>query len=227
VVEHIHNDTAPDTATALRGADWLAGLPRSQAALRFARARHAGQRREVDQTAFIAHPVEVGRLLRADGQQDEVIAAGLLHDVLEKTATTSTQLRARFGSDIARLVESVSDDSSLRDYKSRKRELRDRVAHAGPAACAVFAADKIAKVRELALLPVSQLRNRPENRAKLAHYRASLAMLRRVDGNLPLVDRLDAELSQLLARPVTVTRRAGLITSAAAATRSQPRAPTT
>ncbi len=56
-------------------------------------------------------------------QPDEVIAAGLLHDVLEKTATTSLELERRFGARIARLVESVSDDPSIADYETRKREL--------------------------------------------------------------------------------------------------------
>ena len=196
-----------------RAAEPFAGLPMAQAALRFARARHAGQRREIDHAPFIDHPIEVAWLLLRDGQPDEVIAAGLLHDVLEKTATTSAELRRRFGARITRLVESVSDDPSIRDYEPRKRDLRDRIAQADPDTHAVFAADKIAKVRELALLPAQQL-NEPKNRAKLAHYRASGNMLRRMDGDLPLVEQLDAELNRLAvtrtqsARPITSARRA-------------------
>ncbi len=220
----IHNDTAPGMATARprRAGRQFAGLPMAQAALRFARARHAGQRREIDHAPFITHVIEVGGLLRGDSQPDEIIAAGLLHDVLEKTATTSAELHRQFGAQIARLVESVSDDPSLGDYKSRKRELRDRIARVNPGARAVFAADKIAKVRELALLPAWQL-NEHKNRAKLAHYRASLKMLRRMDGDLPLVQRLDAELNQLLARAVTRTHSAGPTTSAAGAKHSKLR----
>ena len=66
---------------------------------------------------------------------------------------------------------------------------------------AIFAADKVSKVRELALLPSS----RPDEattRAKLAHYRASLEMLRGVAGNSALVDLLDTELNRLSHRPV-------------------------
>jgi hypothetical protein len=140
--------------------------------------------------------------------------------VLEKTATTSAELHRRFGAHIARVVESVSDDPSLGDYKPRKRELRDRVAHADPGTCAVFTADKIAKVRELALLPAGQL-NEPRNRAKLAHYRASLEILRRVAGEVPLVDRLDAELKQLVARAVSGARSASPIASATGSKRSR------
>ena len=204
MTEAIHTDEAAGTTTARarRGAGQFTRLPIAQAALRFASARHAHQYREIDGAPFIAHPIEVGSLLRRDGQPDEIIAAGLLHDVLEKTRTTSGQLHRRFGARIARVVESVSDDPSLADYRPRKRELRDRIAHADPGARAVFAADKIAKVRELALLPAWQLNER-KNRAKLAHYRASLDMLRRVDGHMPLVDRLDAELNRLGAPAIT------------------------
>ena len=101
-----------------RSAEPFAGLPMAQAALRFARARHAGQRRAIDHAPFIDHPIEVAWLLRRDDQPDEVIAAGLLHDALEKTATTSAELRRRFGARIARLVESVSDDPSIRDMSA-------------------------------------------------------------------------------------------------------------
>jgi len=190
--------------------------------VRFARARHAGQHREIDHAPFIAHPIEVGRLLHGDGQSDEIIAAGLLHDVLERTPTTSAELHRRFGARIARIVESVSDNPSLGDYTSRKRDLRDRVAHGDPRTRAVFAADKIAKVHELALLPAWQL-NEPKNRAKLAHYRASLETLRRVDGNTPLIHRLDAELNRLLARDVAGAHTAGPITSAKGSTHKKRR----
>ncbi len=118
VAKSIDNDETPGIATTRpqRAAGHFAGLPMAQAALRFARARHAGQRREVDHAAFITHPIEVGSLLRRDAQPDEIIAAGLLHDVLEKTATTSAELHRRFGTQIAQRVESVSDDPSIGDY---------------------------------------------------------------------------------------------------------------
>ena len=209
-----------------RASNSFPALPIARAALTFASARHANQHREIDHAPFIAHPIEVGSLLRADGQPDVVIAAGLLHDVLEKTGTTRSELQRRFGARIAGLVESVSDDPSIDDYGSRKRELRDRVAHAGSNTVAIFAADKISKVRELTLLPTSRL-NETTTRAKLAHYRASLKMLRRVGRNSALVDLLDAELGRLSQKPVTGTCADGAITTIARAKRSRPRARTT
>jgi (p)ppGpp synthase/HD superfamily hydrolase len=213
------------TVRSRRAADRFAGFPIAQAALEFASERHAGQYREIDHAPFIAHPIEVGWLLRCDGQPDEAIAAGLLHDVLEKTATTSAELRHRFGVRIGRLVETVSDDPSRLDYEARKRDLRARVAHADSDTAAVFAADKIAKVRELALLTPWQL-HETNTRAKLAHYRASLTMLRRVARDLPLVDLLDTELNQHVAPAITENHSAGAITSATRSKRSMHRTPT-
>jgi hypothetical protein len=123
-------------------------------------------------------------------------------------AATGAELERRFGPRVVRLVESVSDDPSVTDYDSRKRELRHRVALAGPDTRAVFAADKIAKVRELALLPTQRLRE-PTVRAKVRHYRASLEMLHRAAGELGLVDLLDAELERVLARTVNANSQAG------------------
>ena len=175
------NDEVSGSATvrSRRATNLFPGLPIARAAVKFASARHASQYRETDHAPFITHPIEVGCLLHWDRQPDEVIAAGLLHDVLEKTGTTRAELQRRFGACVAGLVGSVSDDPSIDDYESRKRELRDRVARAGSDTVAIFAADKVSKVRELALLPTARL-DETTTRAKLAHYRASLEMLRGV-----------------------------------------------
>ena len=119
MTEGIHTDEAPGTATAQprRGAGQFARLPIAQAALRFASRPPRPPVPGIDHAPFIAHPIEVGSLLRRDGQPVEIIAAELLHDVLEKTATTSAELHHRFGAQIAKVVESVSDDPLLGDYK--------------------------------------------------------------------------------------------------------------
>jgi len=176
----------------------------TRAAFGFAAARHAGQYREIDGVPFIVHPIEVGRLLHGDGQPDDVVAAGLLHDVLEKTATPALELEFEFGTHLAQLVAAVSDDDSITTYEERKRELRDRVERSGSETLAIYAADKISKVRELGLLSAWRASQR-KNQAKLAHYLASLEMLRRAAGGTGLVICLDAELGRL--EPRALKRR--------------------
>ena len=111
-----------------------ARFPISQAALVYARRLHEGQRRKADGAPFIEHPIEVGMLLYEAGAIDEVIAAGLLHDVLEKTAATPYELSARFGRRVGEIVGAVTDDPRIVGYSRRKAALREQVADAGAGA---------------------------------------------------------------------------------------------
>lgn len=167
----------------------------SRVALRYAASVHAGQIRQVDGAPFIAHSQEVAALLFGSGASDEVIAAGALHDVLEKTPLTAFDLRRRFGSEVAGLVLAVSEDARIRRYRVRKATLRMRVSAAGEEALQIFAADKISKVRELRLQRrVLSPRAVLERRRRLAHYRQSLRLLEERTPASPLVDALASEL---------------------------------
>lgn len=170
------------------------GLPKTAAAFRYARALHDGQRRQVDGAPFIRHPLEVGSLLHSVGADDDVIAAGILHDALEKTGATSADLSERFGERVADLVGAVTEDESIRGYARRKAALREQVAQAGPEALMLFAADKLSKVRELRLGPTTPA---PLRRRRLRHYRHCLGLLEDRLPACPLVGELKAELSAL------------------------------
>ena len=65
-------------------------------ALSVARRAHAGQFRQTgcDEIPFIDHPLAVAELLAEHGYPDEVLAAGLLHDVAEH-AEVEPELAAR------------------------------------------------------------------------------------------------------------------------------------
>jgi (p)ppGpp synthase/HD superfamily hydrolase len=171
-------------------------MPRSRAALAYAEEQHAGQRRKADGAPFIAHPIEVGSLLYEAGAGDDVIAAGVLHDTIEKTETDGTELRLRFGARIAALVAAVSEDERIPGYATRKAALRRQVEAAGTDALMVFAADKVSKVREL---PVKRSGSEAEiasrtRQRKIRHYRDCLEMLERHLADSPLVVQLRVEL---------------------------------
>jgi (p)ppGpp synthase/HD superfamily hydrolase len=119
-------------------------------ALETARQAHAGQlRRGSDGRPFIDHPVAVAELLAERRYNDEVLAAALLHDVVEKSEIESTEVRERFGDVVAGLVGALTEDETIADYEERKEEHRQRVAAADPAALAIFAADKLTNVAML------------------------------------------------------------------------------
>jgi len=119
-------------------------------ALETAQRQHAGQlRRGSDGRPFIEHPIAVAELLLREGCSDEVVAAGLLHDVVEKSDTTVEEVRERFGEIVAELVGVMTEDASIEDYEERKEEHRRRVATGNRAALPIFAADKLTNVATL------------------------------------------------------------------------------
>ena len=104
----------------------------------------------------------------------------------------------------------MSEDPTIADYGDRKSALRKQVAHAGPDAHAVFAADKVTKTRELRAqaarggetLASSALQRR------LEHYENSLRMLQREAPDLPLVSQLAFELWAMRTLPPRAARSA-------------------
>jgi (p)ppGpp synthase/HD superfamily hydrolase len=187
---------------------FVAGRPVVQAAFSWAMRMHRGQRRAVDDAPFVLHPVEVAALLSGRGCDDDVVAAGLLHDAVENTAADVDDIRRRFGDRVAGIVAAVSEDSTIADYGQRKAALREQVAHAGPDAHAVFAADKLTKTRELraqaargdSMVESSSLQRR------LEHYEDSLRMLQHEAPDLPFVEQLAFELWAMRRLPPRAVR---------------------
>jgi hypothetical protein len=179
---------------------FIRDLPLSKAALEFARARHAGQTRGSDHAEFLLHPVEVASSLERSHYPDYVVAAAILHDVLEDTDAERCDIEARFGPEVAELVTTLSDDPSIGDEERRREDLRERVREAGGFASVIFAADKVSKVRELRALLASGPPT-AETEAKLRHYQASLEMLEEVMPGSHLVELLRFELEALEQMP--------------------------
>jgi (p)ppGpp synthase/HD superfamily hydrolase len=180
--------------------DFVERSPLTGEALAFADERHAGQTRDIEEVPFVTHPVEVACLLHEAGYSDEVVAAGVLHDVLEDTDAEPEDLVSRFGHDVASLVGAVSDDPTIEDPLERKAALRRQVAEAGERAAAVFAADKISKARELRVR-MSRGAHREGDGAKVEHYEASLEMLAGVVPGHDLLGQLRKELDALHTLP--------------------------
>lgn len=167
-------------------------------AIAYADRMHDGQRRSSDGAPFIEHPLEVAGLLEDVGAPDHVIAAGVLHDVLEKSDADAEDLLARFGHRITTLVLAVTEDQRIRGWAARKAALREQVAVAGREALMVFAADKISKARELGVVDARSCEQpgsgRPDRR--LAHYRHCLQLLEERLSDCSLVAELRAELER-------------------------------
>jgi (p)ppGpp synthase/HD superfamily hydrolase len=182
---------------------FLDELPLAAEAFKFTAERHAGQLRQADAAPFLLHPLEVGALLHVFGYPERVVAAGLLHDILESSDTSAVELRMRFGPAIAGLVEAVSENPAVEDPVERKARLRRQVADAGGEAAAIFAADKLSKVREIRIRAASDAGTAGDIalRRRLDHYRASRRMLEQELGDQAVVKALAFELEALESLP--------------------------
>lgn len=181
---------------------FLRHLPLTEAAVAWAVERHAGQRREADGAAFVIHPIEVAMLVDNAHYPDFVVAAAVLHDLLEKTGVTVAEIEERYGAEVAELVLVVSDDPALTDEDERKRDLLERVRRAGGYAAAVYAADKVSKMREIRMALAAG--DAPDRFAvKIRRHRESLAMLEEATPGGPLVELLRFELETFDELPPT------------------------
>jgi len=92
----------------------------------FAAQKHRDQRRkDKEASPYINHPLRVAMLISEIGkvQDEEIIAAALLHDTIEDTDTISADIEMQFGLRILELVEAVTDDKSLAKEERKKRQI--------------------------------------------------------------------------------------------------------
>src|SRR6478736_3420367 len=87
----------------------------------FSAYEHKGQVRHSGEP-YLVHPLEVADLL-ADMKLDVVaIASGLLHDIVEDTATSIERIKELFGTDIAHVVEGVTKLGAIPFSSSEERQ---------------------------------------------------------------------------------------------------------
>jgi (p)ppGpp synthase/HD superfamily hydrolase len=137
----------------------------------------------------LPHAEAVAAILRRAGSDEATVTVALLHDVVEDTALTVNDVRSRFGEPTARLVDALTEDTTIRHYAARKRALRCRIAAVGSPAVDVSLADKIASLRE------AEQAGSGISRRKLSHYRATLRLAREAE----LAPGLCRQLQDLLA----------------------------
>jgi (p)ppGpp synthase/HD superfamily hydrolase len=121
---------------------------RLEQALCVAAAGHAGQVRRGSGVPYVAHVVAVTWILDRAGFDEDVLIAGLLHDLVEDTAASLDDVRSRFGPVVADLVAHCSEvktdaEGRKRPWIDRKRDHLAALAAAPVEAHAVILADKL------------------------------------------------------------------------------------
>ncbi len=174
------------------------------AALRFARRVHLGQHRKQTGEQFVEHPIAVAELLTESGFDGPIISAAYLHDVVEHTDVQLDELRERFGPAVASLVDRLSEDPDIDGYGARKRALRKQVLESGGDPVVIYAADRVANMRDWRKVP-------PEDREaigerlgttldeRLELWQEDVEELHHADPHTPFLDEIQSELAALRA----------------------------
>jgi (p)ppGpp synthase/HD superfamily hydrolase len=97
-----------------------------QRAKDYAAEAHEGQERKYTGVPYIIHPIEVMGIVMSVEHDDAMLAAALLHDVVEDTDVTIEEVEAEFGTDVAGLVSDLTDVSNPEDGNRKLRKALDR-----------------------------------------------------------------------------------------------------
>lgn len=167
-------------------------------ALEFAAHAQGSQRREDAGDSYLVHLAEVAAACgRREPLDPVLVAAALLHDLVEDTNVSETDLRTRFGPDIAALVMEVTDPPDM--PKANKQAIQAKhMTRASERARLLKIADKTSNVAELADLPLPAT---AEMRDYLAAARLVVDACRGIDAQMEaafdaVASRLEDRLSQ-------------------------------
>lgn len=123
-------------------------------ALEFAREAHAEQLRKYGKEAYIEHPIRVADLVKTVPHTTEMICAAYLHDVVEDTPVSITDIKKNFGEKVALLVDELTDEFIKEKYphlNRRKRKEKEVARQAGisSASKTIKLADVIDNTRDI------------------------------------------------------------------------------
>ncbi|MGN0628923.1 MAG: HD domain-containing protein [Oscillospiraceae bacterium] len=120
----------------------------------FAAEKHEGQSRKGTNIPYITHPMEAAAIAATLTDDEEIIAAAVLHDVAEDCGVTAGELEASFGERTAALVAADSEDK--RDslppadtWKIRKEETVARITKMDRDEKIIVLAEKLSNMRSI------------------------------------------------------------------------------
>ena len=109
---------------------------------------HNGQKRKIGKLPYIVHPLEVFTILVSMDASENLMIAGLLHDVLEDTDAVPSEIESLFGPEVLALVLSHTEDKS-HSWKQRKTDGLAFLAHADREEKMLVLADQLANLRSI------------------------------------------------------------------------------
>ncbi len=145
--------------------------PMIKKAVAFASKAHEGAVRKGTAVPYIVHPMETAIIVSLMTDDEEMIAAALLHNVIEDTPVTYEEVREKFGERVALLVQAESEDKS-KTWWERKQEKIDHLYTASREVKILALGDKLSNLRSTArdyLLLGEEIWNRFNEKKKSSH----------------------------------------------------------
>ncbi len=129
-------------------------MNKTEKAILFATEAHAGSLRKGKTRPYILHPLEAMMIVADLTDDDELLAAAVLHDTVEDTCTTVTEIERDFGPRVAALVASESENKredrpAEETWKTRKQETLDHMKGASYDVKLICLGDKLSNMREI------------------------------------------------------------------------------
>ena len=118
-------------------------------AAEFAIRAHEGVMRKGSQIPYISHPMEVAMIIAMMTDDQELIAAAYLHDVIEDAGVTYEELEQEFGTRVAELVREESEDKS-KSWLERKQATIAHLSTAKTEDKLLLFGDKLSNLRSTA-----------------------------------------------------------------------------
>lgn len=119
-------------------------------AMKFAIKAHDGKFRKAELSKpFVFHSIDVANLLSSYDFDDNVVAAGYLHDVIEDTIYTEEDILMEFGEDVCSLVVGATEEDRTLSWEERKLGTINRVKKLDLRHKAIIACDKISNIEDL------------------------------------------------------------------------------
>ena len=118
----------------------------------FAAHAHDGATRKGSGMPYIVHPMEVAAIAASLTDDEALIAAAVLHDVMEDCGVSYDVLCEQFGARIAALVQAESHtqyDDPEASWLARKRETVEKLARGGREAKLLALSDKLSNMRAI------------------------------------------------------------------------------
>ena len=173
-------------------------MTRIEKAIIFAVEAHADATRKGKNRPYILHPIEAMTIVASLTNDEDVIIAAILHDVVEDTAVTAKCIKHEFGERVMKLVQAESEDKMPGipadvSWKQRKQATIDHLGTLCRDAKLICLGEKLANIREISRdyeLLGDALWDRFNQKDKSMHdwyYSSVCSILEETFGNTPAV----------------------------------------